>query len=176
LYGKVAVTGESARFVEVSEAMGRWFDSYAFRIGGEESKRVAILFTDITEKKRTEEAIQQSESNLRNIILQSPVAMVIMTGPSFVVTVANERLLELWGKREEEMMNKPLFEGIPEAREQGLEQLLQHVYTTGETVEANEHPVTLLRNGKAETVYINFVYEPFKALDGTIAGWMSGSN
>jgi PAS domain S-box-containing protein len=153
--------------------MGRWFDSYAFKIGGEESKRVAILFTDITEKKRTEEALQQSESNLRNIILQSPVAMVIMTGPSFVVTVANERLLELWGKREEEMMNKPLFEGIPEAREQGLEQLLQHVYTTGKTVKANEHPVTLLRNGKAETVYINFVYEPFKALDGTIAGVMS---
>jgi PAS domain S-box-containing protein len=53
-YGEVALTGEPQRFENGSEAMGRWFDVYAFRLGGAESRKVALLFTDITERKRAE--------------------------------------------------------------------------------------------------------------------------
>jgi PAS domain S-box-containing protein len=60
-YGKVARTGEALRFTEESKAMGRWFDVYAFKIGNQESQQVAVLFTDITEKKRAEEALRISE-------------------------------------------------------------------------------------------------------------------
>lgn len=55
IYGKVAITGESIRFIDGSEAMGRWFDVYAFRMGGSDSRKVALLFTNITERKRAEE-------------------------------------------------------------------------------------------------------------------------
>jgi PAS domain S-box-containing protein len=48
IYGRVALTGEPVRFVEGSEAMGLWFDIYAFRIGEPENRRVALLFNDIT--------------------------------------------------------------------------------------------------------------------------------
>ncbi|HMQ32716.1 MAG TPA: GAF domain-containing protein [Chloroflexaceae bacterium] len=54
IYGGVAQTGQPVRFVDGSEAMGRWFDVYAFRIGGPASRRVALLFNDITERKRHE--------------------------------------------------------------------------------------------------------------------------
>lgn len=54
LYGSVALTGESARFVDYAAAMGRWFDVSAFRIGEPEKRRVAVLFTDITARKRRE--------------------------------------------------------------------------------------------------------------------------
>ncbi|HUF36411.1 MAG TPA: PAS domain S-box protein [Gemmatimonadales bacterium] len=54
IYGRVALTGEPVRFVEGSEAMGRWFDVYAFRFGPPESHRVALLFTDITGRRRAE--------------------------------------------------------------------------------------------------------------------------
>ncbi|HEX8557548.1 MAG TPA: ATP-binding protein [Pyrinomonadaceae bacterium] len=53
-YGRVALTGEPERFVSGSEAMGRWFDVYAFRVGGADSRKVAILFTNITERVRAE--------------------------------------------------------------------------------------------------------------------------
>jgi hypothetical protein len=65
----------------------------------------------------------------------------------------------LWGKEPWEVLGKPIFEGLPEAKNQGLEALLQHVFTTGETFKADERPVKLPRNGKMETVYVNFVYE-----------------
>lgn len=50
-YGRVATTGESIQFVDSAAAMsGRSFDVNAFRIGGEGSRTVGLLFTDITER------------------------------------------------------------------------------------------------------------------------------
>ena len=54
-YGKVALTGESARFENEAAALGRWCDVYAFRIGDPKQCRVAILFNDITVRKRADE-------------------------------------------------------------------------------------------------------------------------
>ncbi len=57
IYGGVARTGEPARFEEHSEALGFWFDVYAFRIDAPEAGRVAILFHDISERKQHEEHV-----------------------------------------------------------------------------------------------------------------------
>lgn len=54
IYGRVASTQESIRFVEGSDAMGRWFDVYAFPLGRDKDL-VAILFTDITAKRQNEQ-------------------------------------------------------------------------------------------------------------------------
>ncbi len=53
-YGRVALTGEPLRFVDGSAEMGRWFDVYATRVGGQESRKVALLFADITARKVAE--------------------------------------------------------------------------------------------------------------------------
>lgn len=170
LYGKVALTGEPIRFTEGSDAISRWFDVYAYPIGGADSRKVAILFTDITERRKGEEALKQSEANLRNMITHSPVAMCLLQGPSFVVELANDRIFEIWGKRSEEMLHKPVFEGLPEAAKLGLEREMQRVYTTGKSFIANELAVPLPRNGAIETTYLNFIYEAYRSGDGTITG------
>jgi PAS domain S-box-containing protein len=172
LYGKVALTGEPIRFIEDSTAMGRWFEVFAFRIGGEESRQVALLFTDVSERKKAEEALRQSETNLRNMILQAPIAMGILRGPQYVVEIANERLYELWGRGPEELLGKSIFEGLPEVKGQGYEELLNGVYTTGETFTIDVTPVTVPREGGIQTIYINLLYEAFREGDGTISGIM----
>lgn len=64
-YGKVALTGEAVRFVNDAKSMdGRWFDVYALKVGGPESRKVAVLFTNITERRRTEEALLAREVDL----------------------------------------------------------------------------------------------------------------
>ncbi|WP_088259909.1 ATP-binding protein [Fimbriiglobus ruber] len=67
IYGRVAATGEPIRFVNEAKAMGRWFDVYAYRVGGAESRKVGILFTDITERKRAEEATRRQSEQLRRL-------------------------------------------------------------------------------------------------------------
>jgi PAS domain S-box-containing protein len=59
LYGRVAATGEPVRSMNEANAMNRWFDVYATRVGGSDSRKVAVLFTDITERKRTEMQLQR---------------------------------------------------------------------------------------------------------------------
>ena len=55
IYGKVVTTGESIRFVkEAKQVDERWFDVYAFRLGGAEDRKVAILFTDTSQRKHEE--------------------------------------------------------------------------------------------------------------------------
>ena len=62
VYGKVALTGEPIRFADRVVALdGRWFDLYAFRIGGRESRKVAVLFSDTTESKRVETELRQAK-------------------------------------------------------------------------------------------------------------------
>jgi PAS domain S-box-containing protein len=64
-YGQVALTGESARFENRADAMGRWFEVYAFPAGPAGSHKVGLLFTDITERKNMEAALQQSGDRYR---------------------------------------------------------------------------------------------------------------
>ncbi len=55
LYGDVAATGVTARFENHAAAMNRWFDVYASRVGTPELRQVALVFKDVTDRKRAEE-------------------------------------------------------------------------------------------------------------------------
>ena len=60
IFGKVALTGEPVRFVNEAKMLNRWFDLYAFRVGGPDSRKVAVLFTNITERMKAEHALRES--------------------------------------------------------------------------------------------------------------------
>jgi len=63
-YAAVAKSGEAERFVDHSVAYDRWFDVYAGRLGDADSIRVAVLFKDITERKRNEESLRQFAADM----------------------------------------------------------------------------------------------------------------
>ena len=63
-YGKVALTGIPARFENEAPAMGRWFDVYANRIGGPDSRKVALLFSDVSARKRSEKELRRLADDL----------------------------------------------------------------------------------------------------------------
>lgn len=64
IYGRVAATGEPVRFENRSNQLNRWYDVYAFRLGRPEERQVAILFNDITERKRAEEDLRRLNESL----------------------------------------------------------------------------------------------------------------
>jgi PAS domain S-box-containing protein len=63
-YGRVATTGEPARFENAAEALGRFYDVFAFRVGAPEQRQVAVLFNDITQRKRAEVALREANDRL----------------------------------------------------------------------------------------------------------------
>ncbi len=56
--GNVALTGESTRFEEESEALGRWLDTFVVRVSEAPERKVAMLFSDVTERKKNEERLR----------------------------------------------------------------------------------------------------------------------
>jgi two-component system sensor histidine kinase VicK len=161
--------------------------NYQYRaIKDQTGKVYCILHTasDVTEKELNKIALQkakeqeeahtkallESERNLRQFILQAPVAIALFKGPDFIVEIANNCALELWGRNLEEVLNKPILEAMPELKSQGIKELLDNVYTTGKTFSATELPVKIVRNGKPVNAYINFIYEAQYNAEGNING------
>jgi two-component system, sensor histidine kinase PdtaS len=64
MYGKIALTGEPQHFESEAKALNRWYDVRAFRVGGQESRKVAVCFNDITKRKRAEEELKQKNEDL----------------------------------------------------------------------------------------------------------------
>lgn len=128
---------------------------------------------NVTDLNFTKQKVEESERNLRNMIVQAPVAMCILKGPEHIIEIANERMFELWGKPAEAAMHQPMFEAVPESSGQGFEALLQDVYKTGITFNDSEKEVRLFRNEKLETLYLNFAFEPLYEARGVISGIMA---
>jgi len=84
IYGKVALTGEPLRFEHGSEVMNRWFDVYALRVGQPSSRKVALVFKDITERKRAEIALVQLNAELEQRVVARTAQL----------REANDRLME----------------------------------------------------------------------------------
>lgn len=139
----------------------------------DESDKIAgvmVVCNETTENIATFKKLEVSNNRYLNDIIQAPMAMCILRGKNHIVEIANDRILEIWGKNKDDVINKPIFLALPETRGQGIEAPLDNVYKTGEKFVANERPINLYRHGKTETVYINFVYEALKEADGTTSG------
>lgn len=123
---------------------------------------------DITDEVATQYAFKESEENFRRLILQAPVGMIILRGENHFVELVNDAYLKLAGKSRTGFADKPLWEAMPEAKTFGFDNILKKVLQTGIAHHGNEQQLNVIRNGKKETIYINYVYEPLKDIDGSI--------
>jgi PAS domain S-box-containing protein len=140
-----------------------WTYSYSPII--DETNSVTGVFVSCLETTSTVNHLNHLEklnNRYYNNIKHAPLAMCIFTGKDFVVEIANDLMLAIWDKQEHEIINKPIFEGLKEAKGQGFLEIMNNVYQKGEKFEAFERPVMLPRGDKSELFYLNFVCEPIK--------------
>jgi PAS domain S-box-containing protein len=117
-----------------------------------------------------EEAVLQKRV-LHSLLMQAPTLILILRGPGHVIELANPPACHVFKRTQEEMLNRPLFDVLPDLRDQVFPALLDGVYRTGTPHLGKETPATFDRGGGAtETVYFNFVYAPFRNIDGEIEG------
>ncbi|MFT3910881.1 MAG: GAF domain-containing protein [Ferruginibacter sp.] len=67
IYGRIAKTGRSERFENKAAAIGHYYEVFAFCIDEPALHHVAVLFKDISERKKTEAALHRSEERYRAI-------------------------------------------------------------------------------------------------------------
>lgn len=107
---------------------------------------------------------------LHTLYQQAPVAIGIYIGPTHIIEFANSMMCEIWDRFPEQVLNKPLFEALPEVAEQGFEEILAEVLKTGEPFVGNELPAPLERNGTIGLYYFNILYKPLRNDAGRVTG------
>jgi PAS domain S-box-containing protein len=108
--------------------------------------------------------------HLRRLFEQAPGFMCFLRGHQHVFELANTSYYQLVGHRE--IIGRPVREALPEVEGQGYFELLDKVFTTGEPFVGRGMRALLQRQpgGALDEVYIDLVYQPILAPDGTVSG------
>ena len=105
----------------------------AVMFGGKKNKTVLTVLQDITEFKKAEQALKQSEARFRQIIEKSNDAMYVVIRKNFVLV--NPKMIELFGYSKEEFTS-PDFNPMDLVAEENRELVIdrQQAFTRGEFV------------------------------------------
>jgi two-component system, cell cycle sensor histidine kinase and response regulator CckA len=113
IYGKVALEGKPTHFEAFSEALGKWFSVSVY---SHTPGYFVTNFSDITERKRTEESLLKSEEFFRTVIEHSYDAITMIASDGTIL-YDSPSLLRVLGYADEERIGRKVFEfAIPEER------------------------------------------------------------
>ena len=123
-------------------------------------KGVFCACTETTDKVLTARNLQASENRFRNLVIQAPVAICVVKEKDYVVELVNDRMLDFLG-RTNEIIGRPIIEALPEARKQGLIDILDQVRKTGAPYYVSTFPASIIINGIREERFFDLVFKPY---------------
>ena len=112
------------------------------------------------------------KQHLFSLFMQAPMPITVLRGPDFIIELANPMACRVWGRTHDDVINRPLFEALPEIRNQIFNDLLESVFRTGIPYVGSELPAKLdrRRDGAFDTAYFTFLYTPLKGVHGNVEG------
>lgn len=132
---------------------------------------IMVVCMEVTDSVRSKHALAESEKQFRSLVMQSPIPMTIFRGPQHVVEMANSIMYEnIWRKKPEEVLGKPIVEVFPELKEQKYEALLQRVYEKGEPYTEKESIAYVQGNDGMKKFYLDFEYAPLFDVENRVTG------
>jgi PAS domain S-box-containing protein len=135
----------------------------------QQTEGLLIQAIEVTQQVEARKKVEDSEKRFSNLLSQSIMAIAILKGKEMTVAFANDKIVEAWGKGTD-VIGKSFMEVLPELKSQGFISIIEQVYNTGIPFYGYESKVVLIRNNKEETLYYNFVYEPYTEVNQTISG------
>jgi PAS domain S-box-containing protein len=144
-YGQVALTGQPIRVINEAKALdGRWFDLYAFRVGGPASRKVAILFTNITDRKQAEQELAEKAR-----LLDLSHDAIIVRDIAGKIRYWNHGAEELYGWSRQEALGEPSVDLLQTKFPVPLKQMIKELHRTNRWIGELSH---VKRNGQRITV------------------------
>ena len=160
-YNEIALSRKSAHFEIFSQVVtSKYLDVYAF---SPEKGKLAVIFRDITKRKRMEEALEESEKQYRMLFDKSMDA-IILTDPRGVgiILSANPAACRILGWSEEELILKGLDE-IFDVKNPALSTLLDENIPSGSAksqINYRHKDGTILTGEVSSTFFVDRNGEP----------------
>jgi len=111
-----------------------------------------VTFRDITDRKRIEEMLHQSEEKYRSIV-ESATSLIISVDQEGLIIDCNTRVQQILDYSRDEIIGKPLITFIHPDEHSNTMNLLKEVLSTG--FEYDNHNRMILKNGSFINVIIN---------------------
>lgn len=137
-------------------------------IGGRHG--TVVEFRDITAEKQAQLALQAERTRLYEFFSQAPAAIAVVEGPDHRYELANPFYQKVFNRLEKDLLGRTIREVYPEVAGQGIYEIFDTVYRTGEAFAIDEFPAAFDRSGegKVEKGYFNFVAQPIKNTSGVV--------
>lgn len=113
-YGEVAQSRKPVRFEAEAAALGRWYSVYAYPIGEPAAHRVAILFEDITERRKADAALRENESRYRTLVQNLPDYAIFLLDPEGIIVEWSEGAERITGFSPDEAVGQHVALIYPE--------------------------------------------------------------
>jgi signal transduction histidine kinase len=128
-------------------------------------RKVWMLEDTQQELKTAVEKLTTSESKLRAIIEEAPIAIGVLRSSDFIIETANNNLLKLWGKTAD-VIGKPASQFLDQEHEIEGFKILREVFETGVGYTAQDLPSAVLNSEEATLRYYNVTYHPILDQEG----------
>ncbi|WP_276372843.1 PAS domain-containing protein [Chryseolinea sp. H1M3-3] len=176
----VAFTGREVKaYLEIDGIIRPYYFNYTYKALRDhlgEIYAIHHMAVDVTEQVENKLTLIESEEAVKRLFAQTPVGIAVFKGNDLVVEMVNETMLIYWGRNREEVINRPVWEVLPEVAQQGIDKISQQVFETGISYESPETPVNVLRNGTTETIVVHFGFQPQRNSQGEIIGLLAIAN
>jgi signal transduction histidine kinase len=135
--------------------------------------QINLAITNLHLYENEKELLNRTElerKNLYKVLMQAPVPVSILKGPDHVFDLVNTLYQRLFGKRQ--ILKMPFIEALPELKNQGVYELLDNVYRTGETYIGQELKFDLSSDtgSPLEQFYFTFIMEALRDDNNHIIG------
>ena len=119
----------------------------------------------------------EETTQLRDLFMQAPGFMAVITGPDLTFSFVNKAFLQMVGSRQ--LIGRTVADGLPEVAGQGLMPLLRNAMATREPYVGRGMSIRLRRSADdlLEERFLDFVFQPILGPDGAAAGvFVEGSD
>jgi PAS domain S-box-containing protein len=159
---------------------GVWLESRAFPSG----EGLVVFSRDVTERRLAENervrllsaeqtartAVEGERARFQEMLMLAPAAVSITRGAEHRFVFSNLLHRRFHGSRD--MVGRPVREALPELAGQGVFEVMDRVYTSGNSYVGRARPVKVPRTGGSppEEMFFDIVYHPQRDAAGRVEG------
>ncbi|MBO6539089.1 MAG: PAS domain-containing protein [Rhizobiaceae bacterium] len=130
---------------------------------------VLVVCSDVTAQHLATAELKNRNERMAQLFEEAPSLIAVFHGPDHVIELANAAYREFVGKSD--LVGKPLNVAFPELAEQGLIDLVDNVYKTGESFSAKRLGLTLTQDdGSSRQYHVNVMIQPIRDGAGIVEG------
>jgi PAS domain S-box-containing protein len=166
-YGEVAVTGITKIFTMYHNPTKKLYSSCVYR-PWDTKERFCVIFEDITELKRAEEKLRESEVKYRELVKYAPAGIYEVDYETGRFTSVNDVICEYTGYTKDELLNINLYNLLTEESQKLMGERFKKL-SAGEKIPLTAEYCIITKEGEKLWILLNarYIYEEGKLKGAT---------